>query len=288
MALKNRFGFSPKRWDDFFNLWFIFVTVKTSNLRERHRDQSDFYGHLSGIVYFPKKACKTRTSGSGLPTMPCCLYKYFVELLLRGNFYKEVFGTVLLLCWTTFDANGILLQISVSVHGWWRSVLSFCWIRIALIVSKHPKIRFSLKPECWTPGKGRRMQAIFHKTPWLFLLYVTDLVFKVTITPGSEPLWICRVVLLKIPWHCGGLLLDGREAGLFCFDMQSDAKDESSLENILRRARRLSAMHTEAIRTMWSVQRFRESDTNQSLYGVYKRMIYGSLTFPINLSHQKP
>lgn len=167
MALKNRFGFSKIK-EVIFYFWFIFVTAKTSNLRERHRDQSYFYGHSSRLVYFPKKACKTRTSGSGLPTMPCCPYKYFVELLLRGNFYKEVFGTVLLLCWT-FDANGIFFQSSVSVHGWWRSVLNFCWRGIALIVSKHPKIRFSLKLECWTPGKGRRVQAIFHKNTLVFI-----------------------------------------------------------------------------------------------------------------------
>lgn len=209
MALKIDV-FSQKN-EVIFYFWFIFVTVKISNLRERHRDQSYFYGHLSGLFTFLRKRVKLVLPGLDYPqclvacinTLSSCCWE---EIFIKKSSEQFYCSVGRLLTPTAFSSK----VLSPFTDG---DVPCFCWIRIAL----HPKIRFSLKLECWTPGKGRGMQAIFHKNT-LVVIALSHEYCSLTSRSrqGSESLWMCGAVLVKITWHCGGLILDGRDG----FDMQ--------------------------------------------------------------------
>lgn len=105
---------------------------------------------------------------------------------------------------------------SVLVHGWWRALLNFCSKGVVFIVSKHPKIRVSLKLSCWTPRKGRRTLAIIRKHFLLFWFYAYFLV-------GIDTQQICS----RIHWHFWELHF--RRKGNGTFDMQRMKKKMSPI-----------------------------------------------------------
>lgn len=83
---------------------------------------------------------------AGINTLPSrCSEELFIKKSLQRLYCSK----------RLFRQKALSSKSSVLVHGWWRSLLSFCWKGIVLIVTKQPKIRVFLKLSCWTPRKGR-------------------------------------------------------------------------------------------------------------------------------------